>query len=598
MHLLRNKYSFHARMGLAIVPVGVLLIWLLVLLPLYLPNMGGSGLAMPQNILTWGIMATVVATVWLALPTVRPLLFTMTARWTLLAILILSIPLVYTAPQWRETALIRVLALLGGWVFYFSLLQYPLLRVGRHILYYAILAATVLQAVIALLQFTVPACVPAWLAYPISGSRASGVFQQVNVLASFMATGLALALMLFLLPTFACKHPLHERLRVTGLGGVLMLFGVMQVWMQSRIGRVGSTTVALMLVWHFYSIAPRRTLWAASLMVVGLLIGCITLLDGGGGDHGPLYVSHDSSNHARYTMLRDTLMMIGQKPLAGWGYGGFEFNFQHFRLTQAPPVVITEIARHPHNEILLWAVEGGLIAMLGMLLLLAGGLRLVMTVLRVGRASARCAPRVAGEATALCIVLLPIVLHTQTEFPFTLSAAHWAIMLLLLALLDRQTAPLSSARMQVSPATAGVLRIALPTLAIPLALMAGIGLYGNLMLTTIERHYLVTLEPARRVMAFDLWVNRERWQYDCQTHALLTFNHTRSSQLLDSYVQWARTYLSRRIDKNVYAAWISIAQSRQDTLTYRRLLQEAHTLFPEDTRFIPQDIHPQQEVAR
>ncbi|WP_273830954.1 PglL family O-oligosaccharyltransferase [Serratia bockelmannii] len=592
-----NTYSFRARMGLVIVPSGLLLIWLLILLPLYLPNMGGSGLALPQNSLTWTIMATVVATIWLTLPAGDRLRLrvTVTAQGTLLSILILAIPLYYTAPQWHEAALIRWLALLGGWVFYFSLLQYPLSRVGRHVLYYAILTATVLQALIALLQFIVPACVPVWLAYPVNGSRVYGVFQQPNVLASFMATGLALALMLFLLPTFACRHPLCERLRVTGLGGILVLFGVMLVWVQSRVGWVGGAVVALALLCRFYPVAPRRTVWAAGLLAVGLLMGCFTLFQELSME-GSLRHDHVSSNHARYTMLHDTLAMIGQKFLLGWGYGGFEYSFQHFRLMQGLSTQGVGIARHPHNELLLWWVEGGLTGLLGMLLLLACGLRLVMTALRGDSAKKSRFTRPTGEATALCLVLLPILLHTQTEYPFTLSAAHWAIVLLLLALLDRQAEPLS-ARMPVSLATAGVLRAALPALAIPLALMTGIGLYGNLTLTPLERHHLVTLEPARRVMAFDLWVNRERWQYDSQTHALLTFNHTRDSRLLDGYVRWARTYLSRRIDKNVYAAWIAIAQFRQDPLTYRRLLQEAHTLFPENTRFILQDSRLQQKVA-
>lgn len=597
MHPSYTPYVFRIRWGLAAIPLGVLLIWLLVLLPLYLPNMGGSGLALPQNSLTWAIMATVVATLWLTLPTGNRLRLTVTAQGTLLAILILAIPLYYTAPQWREAGLTRWLALLGGWVFYFSLLQYPLSRAGRHTLYYAILGATVLQAVIALLQFTVPTCLPTWLAYPVNGGRVYGVFQQPNVLASFMATGLALALMLFLVPTFACKSPLREHLRIAGLGGIVMLFGVMLVWVQSRIGWVGGAVVALVLVCRFYSVTPWRTRWAAGLVAMGVLLGSLTLYQGLSGEGGLHYVSHDFSNHARYTMLNDTLAMIAQKPLAGWGYGGFEYSFHHFRLMQTPPVVITEIARHPHNELLLWWVEGGLIALLGMLLLLTCGLRLAITALRGDRAEKSRFTRPSGEATALCVVLLPMLLHTQTEYPFTLSAAHWAILLLLLALLDRQAEPLS-ARLPVSPATAGVLRVVMPTVTIPLAVMAGIGLYGNLTLTAIERHHLVTLEPARRVMAFDLWVNSERWQYDRQTHALLTFNHTRDARLLDGYARWARTYLSRRIDKNVYAAWIAIAQSRQDTLTYRRLLQEAHTLFPEDTRFIPQGSHPQQEVAR
>ncbi|WP_455872368.1 O-antigen ligase family protein [Serratia proteamaculans] len=85
------------------------------------------------------------------------------------------------------------------------------------------------------------------------------------------------------------------------------------------------------------------------------------------------YASHTGSNHVRYTMLRDTLAMIAEKPLLGWGYGGFEYSFHHFRINQTPPTVVTEIARHPHNELLLWWVEGGRGRTAGYAALGAGG---------------------------------------------------------------------------------------------------------------------------------------------------------------------------------------------------------------------------------
>lgn len=585
MHHPQSVLPLRHRADLATVPLGLLLIWLTGLIPLYLPNMGGSGLTLPQNIMTWAMMAAVVVSLWLTLPASKTIHLTVTARWTLLAIVILATPLIYTPPHWREAALARWLALLGGWVFYFSLLQYRMPRFSRQWLYYAMLAAAVIQALIALLQFTAPEIVPAWFAYPMLNGRAYGVFQQVNVLASFMATGLALALMLFLLPAFTYSQTRHERLRIWGLGLMLVLFLVVLVGLQSRIGWIGGAAVALLSLTCFHSLHPLRAKWAACLMSVGLLIGVMTLFHGVYAENGLRYLSHSLSNHARYAMLRDTLAMIGQKPLAGWGYGGFEYSFQHFRLAQGLSTQGVGIARHPHNELLLWWVEGGLVALMGMLLLLVCGLRLVRAALRCDRAKSRIFKRTTGEATALCIVLLPMLLHTQTEYPFTLSAAHWAIFLLLLAQLDRQIGTVKE-RISMSPTTASFLRRALPTISITLLAIASLGLYANLALTAIERNQLVDIEPARRAMAFAPWINTERWHYDQQTHALLTFNQTRDPALLDGYVSWAQDYLYRRIDKNVYASWLAIAQYRQDAITHRRLLQEAHGLFPTDPRFL------------
>ncbi|AKJ43962.1 hypothetical protein QQ39_16255 [Pragia fontium] len=574
-------------------PLGIILFWLLLIMPLYLTSMGGSGLKPPQNIITWALMATVIAAVWLTRPVGQVVRLTMTARWLLLAVVILAIPLLYTAPQWRDAALLRWLGLLGGWVFYVSWLQYSPPRFGRHWLYYALLAAAAFQALIALLQFTVPQAVPAWFAYPIPHGRVIGTFQQPNVLASFIATGLALALMLFLLPRFTLRNTRQERLRTYGLGLLLVLFPLLLVWVQSRIGWLSGAAVSLLFLFRFQPLAPQRSKWAAALLSLGLLIGILTLLQG---DSGLSYISHAGSNHARWTMLHDTLTMIAEKPLLGWGYGGFEYSFQHFRLVQRPSTVMTEIAGHPHNELLLWWVEGGLIALMGMFMLLGCGLYLVRMALRDDRAKNPTLKRPAGEASALCIVLLPLALHTQTEYPFTLSSALWAIFLLLLAQLDRLTSSITEHH-TLSPPTSVFLGGAIPAISAAVLLMAGFGLHANLALTAAEQNRLVNIEPARAAMKYDLWMNTERWRYDQQTHALLAFNQTGDPRLLDSYTHWAQDYLSRRIDKNVYATWLAITQYRQDAQTHHRLRQEAHYFFPDDARFLIPFIPQRQGTA-
>lgn len=595
MYYAKRILPLRYQLGLATLPLTLLLIWLIFLTPIYLHNMGGSGLKMPQNIISWATMALVVTCIWLTLPAGKTIRLTVTARWVLLAIIILGFPLLYTPAPWRNAALTRWFALFGGWIFYVSLLQYKVPRMGNTLLYYSILMAVTLQALIALLQLTLPDIIPEIMSYPLLGGRSSGVFQQVNVLASFIATGLALALMLFLLPVYSCNKIGVERLRTQCLGLTLILFPALLVWLQSRIGWIGGAVVALLFLIRFRTPHRQRAIWAACLMSLGVLIGVLTLIYGLSAEHGVDYVSHEGSNHARYTMFRDTLAMIGKKPLAGWGYGGFEYSFQHFRLTQGLFTHVVEIARHPHNELLLWWVEGGLVALMGMLLLMACALRLVRLAIKSDRTKSRQFKYSAGDATALCIVLLPLALHTQTEYPFTLSAAHWTIFLLLLATLDRKISRVNKC-FTLNPGTSALLATTIPALSLIVFVMAIIGLCGNLVLTNAERNDLTNIESARRVMKFDLWINTERWQYDQQTDALLTFNQTGDPRLLDGYVHWSRSYLSRRIDQNVYASWMAIAQYKQDAMTYRRLQREAHAFFPDDKRFMTHTIQPLQEA--
>lgn len=107
---------------IAVLPL--LLIWMTVILPIYYPNMGGDGLALPQNILAWAVMAltTLIVTFTVCLGRTR-LSLTPTARLLLLGIAVLALPLLYTRSEWREDALWRCAGLLGGWLFYVACLQ-------------------------------------------------------------------------------------------------------------------------------------------------------------------------------------------------------------------------------------------------------------------------------------------------------------------------------------------------------------------------------------------------------------------------------------------------------------------------------------------
>lgn len=576
MNQKRQCFNFHKINGIIDLPFVIFFFWLMFINPLFLPNVGGSSLKLPQNIITWGVMSILVATIWLTLPAGKTVRLTMASRWILLSIAILAIPLFFTSPQWSDLAWMRWLGLLGGWVFYLSCLQHHKRPSQQSRLYYTILAATVVQALIALLQFTRPEAVPAWFAYPQSGGRPFGVFQQVNVLASFTATGLALAIMVMLLPGFTLTCSKRERLRQYALALILMVFPALLVWLQSRVGWLGGVISGVLLLSMGAKVAPRKAVIAATLMVAGVALAIVVQRYGHITD-----VAHTGSNNARMAILNGTLGMIAERPWTGWGYGSFEYHFQHYLLAQGLSTPEASVVNHPHNEILLWGVEGGIIAFIGMSLMAYVGGNMLW---RVWRPTRQLSKRQMNLNLGLACTLLPILLHTQTEFPFGLSSAHWAIFLVLLAQLDRNLSPLADCH-SLSGAATALLRKALPALSITVLLLASITLYANLTLTDIERNHFLDIEPARRVMAFDPGVNADRWAYDQQVHALLMFNQTRDHALLEDYADWARHYLSRKIDKNVYASWLSIAQYQQDAITYQRLQKEAHAFFPNDARF-------------
>ncbi|HIE4800695.1 TPA: Wzy polymerase domain-containing protein [Serratia marcescens] len=548
----------------AIAVLPLLLIWMAAVLPIYYPNMGGDGLALPQNILAWGVMAltTLIVTFTVCLGRIH-LSLTPTARLLLLGIAVLALPLLYTRPEWREDALWRCAGLLGGWLFYVACLQLRVTARQRELLLFGLLFAVGVQALLAALQLFAPAL--AWVSP--NGSRVYGVFQQPNVLGSFIATGLALALWLLLAPLSA---PTRRQLPLLAL---LVAFSTLLVLIQSRAAWLGGALAAALLLWRFARQRPAASRWAGGALLLGVAIGTTVLFTGFGLDGRAGLIGRELSNSARLTMLHDVGAMILAKPLLGWGYGGFEYSFAHFRLQTMPWREVLEVAGHPHNEILLWWVEGGLTALAGIVIVLVAGALLLK------RAWQRDREQPAGARVGLFLVLLPMLVHTQLEYPFYLSAPHWLVFLLLLALLDGQTGeprPLPFAKalsLPVALAALGVL------------VMVAFAWQGRMALTQSERTMLANIDSIEQMPPPAAWIYRERKTFDEQSHALLVYNQTRDDALLTGYRQWANAYLQRRIDANVYATLIMILRYQGDQAQADARQREAAFLFARDARF-------------
>ncbi len=547
---------------IAVLPL--LLIWMAAILPVYHPNMGGDGLALPQNILAWGVMAltTLIVTFTVCLGRIR-LSLTPTARLLLLGIAVLALPLLYTRPEWREDALWRCAGLLGGWLFYVACLQLRVTARQRELLLFGLLFAVGIQALLAALQLFAPAL--AWVSP--NGGRVYGVFQQPNVLGSFIATGLALALWLLLAPFSA---PTRRQIPLLAL---LAAFSALLVLIQSRAAWLGAALAAALLLWRFARQRPAAIRWAGGALLLGAAIGLTVLFTGFGLETSSVLLDREFSNSARLTMLHDVGAMILAKPVLGWGYGGFEYSFAHFRLQEMPWREVLEVAGHPHNEILLWWVEGGLTALAGIAIVLAAGVRLLKSAWQRDREQPN------GARVGLFLVLLPMLIHTQLEYPFYLSAPHWLAFLLLLALLDGQTGeprPLPFAKalsLPVALAALGVL------------VMAAFAWQGRMALTQSERTMLANIDSIEQMPPLAAWIYRERKTFDEQSHALLVYNQTRDDALLTGYRQWANAYLQHRIDANVYATLIMILRYQGDQAQADARQREAAFLFARDARF-------------
>ncbi len=126
-------------------------------------------------------------------------------------------------------------------------------------------------------------------------------------------------------------------------------------------------------------------------------------------------INHLTTSRVRWTVLKASLALFAERPWTGWGVGSFAAVF----LERAGPLGLSSIS-HPHNELALWLVEGGLVGLLGALCFMASGLWLWL----YGNRWHRACP----------VAALPVVIHMLTEYPVRQSTPHWLLLIFVASL--------------------------------------------------------------------------------------------------------------------------------------------------------------------
>ena len=542
-------------------------VYLLALLPWVIPNGGGTdGVNLPWVMTGWLCAGLLMATVWAALGrSGRPLRLTPSLWGFVAGSVLLTVPfLLSPSRDWQLNAWPAVAGLWGGVLLYVTLLQARLTRRQGQVLALCLALAAGLQALYALLQllFSPVDWLPAWSNEVTACHAISvGVFQQRNLTASFIATGLAVSL--WLRADIRAHWARHEGLRRALLAAILLLCSAALMMLKSRIGVLSGSLVMVMALWRWCR-QGVAALWLWPLL--GTMSGLLLSAWLPPGDT----LTHDMSDTQRLFTLHWSLVMLAQHPWRGWGAGGFEYAFQHFLAAHTPPVVTGHgVMSHPHNEILFQAVEGGALALAGLALWLVTALRLLW---RRGR----------DGGTAL-LVMLPVLLHTQTEFPVYQSVVHWFILVVVLALCDGRPERRSRRRVWRAPLAARrVTAITLCAGGLTMALLSGVALHNQQVLTAFERH---PSAGDTRFMHLPLpWLAPYRLMSDRAEWLLLQAQNGRLDAL-PAYLALTERYLQVHTDADMYDNRIRVARFLGLTALATHDHRLAALLFPFDPRF-------------
>lgn len=392
----------------------------------YQPNMGGEGLSLPYNSSIWIVACWIIAAASFIVQRTSTLI--LPKHW--LGLAMLPIGAIFTGliaennnpTEW----IVRLCVIVGGYLLFISFYQFRLN--GRHLdrSLYIILVMGIIAGVYGVIQTQPHAHLRDFLPYS-ANHQLVGIFQQINLQASMMATLLVLVYYLTSRPTIRSMGLI---VKITlCLAALIASFSIAQIG--SRIGFLGAIGGILILLTGRLSIIKRSQKLLLYSVILATFTGLIT------GSSGLLKAVDKfdktiggMSMDVRWQIYSLSWDIFLEKPILGHGLGSFQKVFQEQRgalEASEKNLLLKKSPRysHPHNELIFWMIEGGIVSILG---IVAAAIYTLKQCMYVGK----------QRGLGYIALLIPIALHTQVELPFYISNTHWILLIFMLFFIHQQ----------------------------------------------------------------------------------------------------------------------------------------------------------------
>lgn len=535
----------------------------------YQPNLGGEGLSIPFNSTVW-IAASLAITAG-CLMMLKQKRVAYPSLWLLAmpASIVISGFIVdsFLPIEW----LFRQLYIIAGFLFLFALFQFRFHTRQIEQILLLLLVAGIVHALYAIRQMFWPALLPEIMTPSTNGS-AYGIFQQINLLASFQAT-------VFLIGTYLISRPATLRrfnLISTTVLIAIALSSFIIFYSGSRVGLLSATVgIVIIGITRYRQLISNKTLLISAIMLV--LVAAYTgktgveksgskLMDLATSDEQGVAVQGASSRKNIYAIAFE---LLKEKPLTGHGIGSFQKVWQEQKvdfLTRYPNAKLPpQRLSHPHNELIFWMVEGGLLAVAGILI----------TAAVVVFSAFRCGWRRGASYLAL---LLPIALHTQVELPFYIGNIHWLLLMtLIFMILNHKTKhkDLNISRAANLTITASAIAcFALTTLFMTHSLMANKGIIVFLKTKMSQ--------PAHLETALNNPYFRENAELYMMRTLLLRDLNSQQLEFQQQFINWAVPVLEYRPIPQLYIDLARAYLDNNQPAKAKEIIDRGHSVYPSD----------------
>ncbi len=522
---------------------------------IFLPNTGGDGLTLPFNITTWLSLSIVLCLGLYQLGNYQCLRYSKLTIGLWLCCVLMTLPLFYTNADW-ENSIGRVIGLWAGYSLFLVLQQFHFSNKHKQRLLWYIVLGVLIESIFALYHYSLLVSKNVFDYIP------NGIFQDTNVMASFLATGVVISGYLLARQPKKYNKKLSE---ITLLYLTPLITLPLLIVLNSLIGWISAGFGVILILPYLYRFSPKQRFinWVSAASV-GIIIGlsCIYWLNGQN-----LNSENSIALPTHSKVMPQTLDMLIEKPFTGYGYGRFESQYILYtaRQHQLNPNYSAGIPalQHPNNEILFWGVEGGLLPLLG--IVIAGSFILF----RIYSAKK-------GTRLAMFALLLPTLTQSLIDTPFYQSAIHWLTFVILLFWIDQRVAKYRLFRFR--KISSSILRLLAIILPISAAFCLISMLHTNFILTKFEQSQPKDLTVLQKIL--NPIFTKERLNQSIYTTYLEAGFDERKVEYLQPYIEWSLNTIQKEPRPEFYRNLIRAYIALGDNSRAEQIRAEAEFIFP------------------
>ena len=404
------------------------------------------------------------------------------------------------------------------------------------------------------------------------GESLYGVFQQRNVFASYLVTTYIAALVLLSRYTFSEEK--INRLLLIGIIFFSYLVGILIFTIQSRTGYLSLLIALLLLIIGGTGEFRKSMLFPMLFLGFGAILGTMNI--GIGGIAGTRLLDSLSnpammmevSSSGRDIIWRVSWEMLKDNWLSGVGYGNFEPSFLNYEAQHYLQYGgnIYPYTNHPHNELLLWAVEGGFLPGTA---LASYSIYILWRMYKMG-----------AQVLPYAAMLIPLVAHAMLEYPFYHSAIHWILFLTLLFLFELHASKTVERQLKYKGLTKGVAFITV--------LFASAFFITSLQAAYKVKEYYKVDPSQRTISMLENIINpvsvKPQLDYIALNTILQHGLKTKDKTSLNTFLELANELVKQYPRPGLYLGILYAYNALGDEAAFDKMLKQASYYYPSDER--------------